>query len=95
MMKSVFYRVYFLILILIPFVLIILPANFFDSGSTICVSVFLFDTECYACGMTRAIQHLIHFNFLTAYSYNKLSVIVFPLLVLSYYNEIKRIRKKF
>ena len=94
-MKKICYRVYLLILILIPFVLIILPANFFDSGNTICVSVFLFDTECYACGMTRAIQHLIHFNFLTAYSYNKLSVIVFPLLVLSYYNEIKRIRKKF
>ena len=93
-MKNIFYRLYLLILILIPFVLIILPANFFDSGSTICISVFFFDTQCYACGMTRAIQHLIHFDFITAYSYNKLSVIVLPLLILSYYNEIKRVIKK-
>ena len=44
---------------------------------SICLSLFLFDTECYACGMTRAIQHLIHFDFLTGYNYNKLSIIVF------------------
>jgi hypothetical protein len=54
------------------------------------MSVVFFDIECFACGMTRAIQHLIHFDFFIAYQFNKLSVIVFPLIVLSYFKECKR-----
>jgi hypothetical protein len=33
------------------------------------------------CGMTRAVQHLIHLDFETAYHFNKLSFVVFPLLI--------------
>ena len=50
-------------LLLIPLVLIALPADFFDTGQSICLSVVLLDTECYGCGMTRAIQHLVHLDF--------------------------------
>ena len=85
------YKLYLVILILIPTVLLILPANFFDTGNSICFSVVFFDNECYACGMTRAIQHLIHFDFSIGYEYNRLSVIVLPLLILSYYKEIRRV----
>ena len=92
-MKKNLYKLYLLILILIPVVLLILPADFFDKGESICLSVFLFDIECYACGMTRAIQHLIHLDFSIGYEYNKLSIIVLPVLILSYFNEIKRIIK--
>jgi hypothetical protein len=70
---------------------LILPSDFFDSGDSICLSVFFFNLECYACGMTRSIQHLIHLDFPTAYNYNKLSFIVFPLLAFSYSKEIKRV----
>ena len=87
-MKNNFYLV---ILILIPIVLLILPADFFDKGESICLSVYFFDTECHACGLTRAIQHLIHLDFLIGYEYNKLSIIVLPLLILSYYKEIRRV----
>lgn len=38
--------------------LFILPADFFDTGSSICLSVVLFNKQCYACGLTRAVQHL-------------------------------------
>lgn len=62
-------------------VLLFLPADYFDSGHSICVSVLLFDLQCYACGLTRAIQHLIHFEFKEAYALNRLVVIVFPLIV--------------
>ena len=91
MMKKNLYTLYLVILILIPIVLLILPADFFDKGESICLSVSLFDSECYACGLTRAIQHLIHFDFSIAYEYNKLSIIVFPFLMLSYYNETRRV----
>lgn len=63
-----------------PIVLLILPANFFDSGQSLCLSQVIFDVECYACGMTRACMHLIHFDFEEAYAYNMISFIVLPLL---------------
>jgi len=71
-----------IILILIPFLLFILPANYFDQGQSLCLSVLLFDIKCWGCGLTRGIMHLIHFDFETAAAYNKLSFIVFPLLAM-------------
>ena len=93
-MKRFLLILYLLVLILIPIVLIVLPADFFDKGDSICLSVFLFDSECYACGMTRAIQHLIHFDFSVAYAYNKLSIFVLPLLIISYSEQIIKTFKK-
>ena len=61
--SKILYRTYLTILLIIPIILIFLPANFFDEGQSICLSVLLFEKNCYACGMARAIQHLIHFNF--------------------------------
>lgn len=66
---------------LVGSVLIYLPAHHFDEGESICLSVVLFDMQCYGCGMTRGIQHLIHLDFAEAWRYNKLSFIVAPLLV--------------
>ena len=93
-MKKKINRIYFTILILIPIVLLILPADYFDKGQSICVSVLLFDKNCYACGMTRAIQHLIHLDFQKASEFNKLSFLVLPLLIVSYYNTLKKVYKK-
>ncbi|MEO1623980.1 MAG: DUF2752 domain-containing protein [Bacteroidota bacterium] len=66
--------------VLIPLVLLILPSDFFDSGEPKCLSILLAGTECYGCGMTRGIMHLIHFEFADAYYYHPLSFVVFPLL---------------
>jgi hypothetical protein len=70
------------IIVVVPIVLLILPANFFDNGRSICLSQLLFNFECYGCGMSRACMHLIHFDFEEAYAYNMLSFIVFPLLAI-------------
>lgn len=67
-------------LIIIPVVLFILPGNYFDEKASMCLSVLLFDAECYGCGLTRACMHLIHGNFFEAYSFNVLSFVAFPLL---------------
>ena len=90
-MKKNLFKLYLLLLIFIPIVLLLLPSDFFDKGHSICLSVFLFDFECYACGLTRAIQHFIHLEFSIGYEYNKLSIFVFPLLIICYYGEIRRI----
>ena len=90
-MKMNCLRIYLAVLLFIPLVLLLLPSFFFDNGDSVCMSVIIFDKECYGCGMTRAIQHLIHLDFFIAYDYNKLSFIVFPILIRSLIKEIKRV----
>ncbi|MGJ8660508.1 MAG: DUF2752 domain-containing protein [Bacteroidota bacterium] len=80
------------ILLLLPIVLIILPVNYFDTGESVCLSHVVFDTSCYGCGMTKAIMHLVHFDFESAIIYNRLSFVVLPLLILLW---IKILLKQF
>ena len=94
-MKVYLYKIYFIFLITIPIFLLALPADFFDYGNSVCLSIFLFERECFGCGMTRAIQHLIHLDFSTAYMFNKLSFIVLPLLIITYIKELIKLYKKF
>jgi len=70
-------------------VLILLPANFFDEGQSICLSVQLFGKECYACGLTRSIMHLIHLDFREAIFYNPLGLIVMPIIGLVIIARVK------
>jgi hypothetical protein len=82
--------------VLVPVVLLLLPANQFDTGQSLCVSKLLLNRECYGCGITRAIMHLIHLDVNQALHYNKLSVVVFPLLsflwVQSFWKELAKHR---
>lgn len=64
---------------ILAFTLLILPADFFDNGPPLCLSVLVAGVECYACGMTRGIMHLIHLDIQTAWDYNPLVFAVFPL----------------
>lgn len=78
---------------LLAFVLIFLPANFFDTGQSICISVLLFNQQCWGCGMTRAIQHLIHLDFEIAYHLNRLSFLVLPLFIFMIFWELVKKKK--
>jgi hypothetical protein len=69
-------------MVITPIVLLILPADFFDKGQSICLSQVLFGVECPACGLTRGIMHLIHLDLENAFAYNMLSFIVLPMLIL-------------
>ena len=59
----------------------LLPASFFDTGESLCISKLILHQECPGCGITRAVQHSIHFDFETAWHYNKLVILVFPLMI--------------
>ncbi len=83
--------VVFLFLTIAFISLVILPADYFDQGRATCISVIMFDIECYGCGMTRAIQHLIHLDFQSAWTFNKLSFIVFPLAIGMILWELKKV----
>jgi hypothetical protein len=68
-------------LIFIPAVLYIVPAEWLENQHSICIYKNLTGNECYGCGMTRAIISAMHFQFEKAFQYNKLFVIVLPLLI--------------
>lgn len=74
--------------------LLYLPADHFDEGESICVSVVLFDKECYACGMTRGIQHLLHLDFEKAAEYNLLSFVVLPLGAFMLLSSVYKLYRK-
>ena len=69
-------------MVTIPVVLCSLPADYFDTGESVCLSQMLFELECYGCGMTRACMHFIHLDLAGAYQYNLLSFLAMPVLSL-------------
>ncbi len=75
-------KVYLWGIVIAPFLLFLLPADHFDHGQSICLSVLLAGIECYACGMTRGVMHMLHLDFAAAWEFNKLTFIVVPLLFL-------------
>src|SRR5450759_2467306 len=68
-------------ILLIPVVLYFIPVEWLESQHSVCLYKNLTGHECYGCGMTRAIISAIHFQFVNAYHFNKLYVIILPLLV--------------
>ena len=79
-------------LVTIPVVLLLLPNDFFDSGQSLCLSKVLLDFKCLGCGITRGIQHLIHFDFQIAWDYNKLA---YPVFLVGIYLWLKLIIKTY
>lgn len=63
----------------VPVLLLVLPASYFDKGESICISRLLFDQECYGCGITRAVQHMLHGEVRTAFALHPASVVVTPI----------------
>jgi hypothetical protein len=68
-------------ILLIPFILYFVPVDWLDQQHSICLYKNITGNECYGCGMTRAILSSLHFKFLNAFYFNKLFIIVLPLLI--------------
>lgn len=75
---------------LLPVALWLLPATFFDLRPAICLSRLIFHVHCPGCGMTRSIMHLMHFDLRGALAFNRLSVVVFPILIYGWISDLKR-----
>jgi hypothetical protein len=69
------------VLLVIPMVLISLPADFFDQGESICPSKRFLNKDCPGCGITRGIMHTIHLEFQKAWGLNKLTFVVLPTMI--------------
>jgi hypothetical protein len=68
-------------LLLVPVFLFFLPPEWLHNQHSICLFKNITGHECLGCGMTRAILSAIHFQFMQAVYYNKLFVVVLPILI--------------
>ena len=76
------------VLFLLPFLLFFLSLDKLESGRSICLFKNLFGIECYGCGITKAVIASIQLDFIRAFNYNKLIVVVMPLMVYLWIKEI-------
>ncbi len=60
--------------------LAVLPTELITRGPSLCLFKHVFGVACLGCGMTRAMSSLLHAEAGAALAYNKLVVVVFPLL---------------
>jgi hypothetical protein len=68
-------------MLLIPVVLYFVPLEWIKNQHSICLFKNLTGHECIGCGMTRAILSAIHLQFENAFHFNRLFLIVLPILV--------------
>ncbi len=81
------------LLLLLPVVLYMIPTKGVYSGESICIFTNIFGVECWGCGITRAIFSALYFRFAEAWEYNRLVIIVLPLLLLLWLKTVVRLMK--
>lgn len=65
---------------IIPLAILFFPYIKDNSIWTICLYKNITGHNCYGCGLTRAVLSILHLEFSKALMYNKLIIIIFPLL---------------
>jgi len=75
---------------LLPFLLYMVSLDNLEGKHSICLIKNLFGVECYGCGITKAVIASVQLDFVRAFNYNKLIIIVMPLIV---YLSVKEILK--
>jgi len=74
--------------VLLPFVFFLIPTSWLEKHPPLCLSRILFGVRCPGCGVSRAMSCAVHGNFKKALHYNKLVVIVLPLLACEWWQEV-------
>jgi hypothetical protein len=81
-------------ILLIPVIMFIVPLDWIREQHSVCLFKMFTGHECIGCGMTRAVLSVIHFRFEDAFYFNKLVIIVFPLLIYIWLKTLLNISKK-
>jgi len=76
--------------LLLPLVVFLVPTAWIKRRRSICLIRALFGVRCPGCGMTRAISCAAHGRLRDALHYNRLVVIVLPLLVYEWVRSLAR-----
>ena len=76
--------------VILPLFMLIVPLSSLESYPSLCLFKNIAGIDCIGCGMTRAVSSLLHGDAEKAYRYNRLVVIVFPLLLYSWMTFISK-----
>lgn len=71
-----------------------MPHTLLQFGPPCLISLVL-DAACWGCGMTRAALSFLHGDFVGAWNFNKLSLLVLPLLMALYLRHLVALYKSF
>jgi hypothetical protein len=82
-------------LILLPLLAIFVPTSWLERRRSICIIKNLTGHNCPGCGMTRAISSASHGHFTQALRYNKLVVIVLPLLAYEWLKALTKATRRY
>jgi hypothetical protein len=77
-------------LFLLPFLFSFVSLDKLDGKQSICLFKNIFGIDCYGCGITKAIISAIQLDFIRAFNYNKLIIVVMPLIIYLWVKEIIR-----
>jgi hypothetical protein len=75
-------------LFLLPFLFSFFSLDKLDERQSICLFKNIFGIDCYGCGITKAIISAVQLDFVRAFSYNKLIIVVMPLIIYLWVKEI-------
>ena len=78
----------------LPLVAYLVPERWIMQGHSICLVYNLFGVECWGCGMTRALYSVAHLDFVAAWEFNHLVVVVAPVLAWLWVKWIYKLTKQ-
>jgi hypothetical protein len=90
--KKLYLKIKIAGILVIPAILFFIPVEWLGKQPSICLFKCITGRECYGCGMTRAVLSTLHFRFIDAFDYNKLVIIVLPLLIYIWINYLLKTR---
>lgn len=74
-------KLHLVVLIIIPVAMILLPVEWINgSGMPVCIWWHITGHPCWGCGLTRAMVSVMHLDFTEAWEFNRLAVLVFPIM---------------
>ena len=82
-------------LALLPLLLILVPTAWLERRRSLCIIKNLTGHNCPGCGMTRAISSASHGQFTQAVRYNKLVVLVLPLLAYQWVQALAKAARRY
>lgn len=80
--------------IVFPIVLFMVPLDWLQKQPTICFVKNIFGVNCFGCGITKAVISGVQLNFTKAFEYNKMVIIVLPMLMYVWFNHLKSLVQK-
>ena len=81
------------ILLIFPLLLSFISLDNLDGKRSLCLFKNLFGIECYGCGITKSIIACIQLDFIRAFEYNKLIVVIMPLIIYLWVKETVKCAK--